>query len=83
MESKSMTRWQSDSAYCTPLLRVNLKTKGRYNTVKIRKFEAEMLRKNGYGYLVINGHGTYHNLLLTEDKNALKFLDDFRNDIKK
>jgi hypothetical protein len=62
---------------------VNFKTKGRFDILKIREFEAEMLRKNGFDYLIINGHNTYNNIFLTEDVRALKFLENFRQEIRK
>lgn len=57
--------------------------KGRFDTIKIRKFEAKKLREKGLGYLIITGHGTYNNILLTEDEFALKVLEDYRKEIKK
>lgn len=40
-----------------------------------------MLRKSGYGEFVHSGHGTYNRKYVTEDRNALKFLDEFRKSI--
>jgi len=61
----------------------NLFRKKEFNIVKIRKHEAKYLRENNYGWTVINGHGTYRNMLMVEDTKALIFLEKYRKSIRR
>jgi hypothetical protein len=56
--------------------------KGRFYLKPIRKFEAKQLRKMGYGEFIVTGHGTYHNLLVVEDPEVIKYLNVYRSLIK-
>jgi hypothetical protein len=57
--------------------------KGRFYTQIIRKYEADYLRKNGYGYFVNHGHGSYNKYYVVEDNFIKKLLNDFRKSIIK
>ncbi|MDF2588206.1 MAG: hypothetical protein K0S41_2047 [Anaerocolumna sp.] len=53
-------------------------------TKPITKQEAKYLRKNGYGWAVICGHGTYNQYLVVEDDRygTLKLLKKYHDDIR-
>jgi hypothetical protein len=48
----------------------------------ITKNEAIYLRQAGYSRYVNNGHGTYKNIYIVENKNVLKVLNDHRELIR-
>lgn len=56
--------------------------KGRFYTKPITKQELKYLRSQGYGEFTKNGGGTYHIPLVVEDKQVLKFLNEYRNSIR-